>query len=134
MNFPNCVFLLFGSSVRIIRRHVLHIERALPVTGLHVARAFKLLESLNVKGKLCVIPTENSLPKFAPRGADGNFGTNTSCFLAVGILSTRVMSPLPQPLRQQRGSEIIHFCSAAILVPVSGVKGTFDSGPFQSQI
>src|SRR5207253_7258306 len=30
-------------------------------------------------------PTENSLPKFAPYGADGNFSTNTSRFLAVGI-------------------------------------------------
>src|SRR6266436_7282724 len=47
---------------------------------------FELLGFLERKRKALRRPTENSLPKFAPRGADGNFGTNTSLFLAVGIL------------------------------------------------
>src|SRR6266487_4452830 len=46
---------------------------------------FELLGILERERKTLRHPTENSLPKFAPRGADGNFGTNTSCFLAVGI-------------------------------------------------
>src|SRR5207244_12201837 len=46
---------------------------------------FELLGILERERKTLRHPTKNSLPKFAPRGADGNFGTNTSCFLAVGI-------------------------------------------------
>src|SRR5438876_5434453 len=46
---------------------------------------FELLGILERERKTLRHPTENSLPKFAPRGADGNFGTNTSCFLAVGV-------------------------------------------------
>src|SRR6266550_2243105 len=46
---------------------------------------FELLGILERERKTLRRPTENSLPKFAPRGANGNFGTNTSCFLAVGI-------------------------------------------------
>src|SRR5882724_8691644 len=46
---------------------------------------FELLGILERERKTLRRPTENSLPKFAPGGADGNFGTNTSCFLAVGI-------------------------------------------------
>src|SRR6266566_4028075 len=45
----------------------------------------ELLGVLERERKALRRPTENSLPKFAPCGADRNFGTNTSCFLAVGI-------------------------------------------------
>src|SRR5438876_1641175 len=45
----------------------------------------ELLGFLERERKTLRRPTENSLPKFTPRGADGNFGTNTSRFLAVGI-------------------------------------------------
>src|SRR4029077_8224202 len=47
---------------------------------------FELLGILETERKALRRSTENSLPKLAPRGADGNFGTNTSCFFAVGIL------------------------------------------------
>src|SRR5260370_36583938 len=46
---------------------------------------FELLGFLERERKALRRPTENSLPKLAPRGADGNFSTNTSRFLAVGI-------------------------------------------------
>src|SRR5438046_3110863 len=46
---------------------------------------FELLGFLERERKALRRPTENSLPKFAPRGADGNFGTNSSCFFAVRI-------------------------------------------------
>src|SRR5207247_4918905 len=45
----------------------------------------ELLGFLERQRKALRRPTENSLPKFAPRGADGNFGTNSSCFFAVRI-------------------------------------------------
>ena len=45
----------------------------------------ELLVILESERKALRRPTENSLPKLAPCGADGNFGTNTSCFLAFGI-------------------------------------------------
>src|SRR5881397_664160 len=46
---------------------------------------FELLGFFESERKALRRPTENSLPKLTPYGADGNFGTNTSCFLAVGI-------------------------------------------------
>ncbi len=69
-----------------IRRRVLNIEK-----GLACNRDYMLLAHLELLGflererKALRRPTENSLPKLTPYGADGNFGTNTSCFLAVGI-------------------------------------------------
>src|SRR4029077_18664466 len=46
---------------------------------------FELLGFLETERKALRRPTENSLPKLTPYGADGNFGTNTSRFLALGI-------------------------------------------------
>src|SRR4029077_20985201 len=43
------------------------------------------LGSLETERKALRRPTENSPPKLTPCGADGNFGINTSGFLAVGI-------------------------------------------------
>src|SRR6266581_2285059 len=69
-----------------IRRRVLNIEK-----GLACNRDYMLLAHLELLGvlererKTLRRPSENSLPKFAPCGADRNFGTNTSRFLAVGI-------------------------------------------------
>ncbi len=69
-----------------IRRRVLNIEK-----GLACNRDYMLLAHLELLGflererKALRRPTENSLPKLTPYGADGNFGTNTSCFLAIGI-------------------------------------------------
>src|SRR5437899_11869930 len=70
-----------------IRRRVIDIERGLARYRDYMRLAhFEPLGSLETERKTLRRPTENSLPKFAPRGADRNFGTNTSCFLAVGIL------------------------------------------------
>src|SRR6266487_6274552 len=46
----------------------------------------ELLGFLETERKALRRPTENRLPKLTPYGADGNFGTNTSRFLALGIL------------------------------------------------
>ena len=46
---------------------------------------FELLGFLETERKALRRPTENSLPKLTPYGADGNFGTNTPRFLTVGI-------------------------------------------------
>ena len=45
----------------------------------------ELLGVLETERKALRRPTENSLPKLTPYGADGNFGTNAPRFLAVGI-------------------------------------------------
>src|SRR5947208_2072962 len=69
-----------------IRRHVLDIEKGLACDRDYMLLAhFELLGILERERKALRRPTENSLPKFAPCGADGNFGTNSSCFFAVGI-------------------------------------------------
>src|SRR5206468_6402763 len=69
-----------------IRRRVLDIEKGLACDRDYMRLAlFELLGVLERERKTLRRPTENSLPKFAPCGADGNFGTNTSRFLAVGI-------------------------------------------------
>jgi len=86
MNFPNCVFLWFRSSVGTIRRRVIDIEKGHARDRDYMLLAeFEPLGFLETERKALRRPTENSLPKFAPRGADGNFGINTSRFLAVDI-------------------------------------------------
>ena len=65
---------------------MLNIEKRLPCDRDYMLLAhFELLGILERERKTLRRPTENSLPKFAPRGANGNFGTNTPRFLAVGI-------------------------------------------------
>src|SRR5438094_9123382 len=55
-------------------------------------------------------PTENSLPKFAPRGADGNFGANSSCFFAVRIFEYESYVAISLNLyANNAASEIIPF-------------------------
>src|SRR6266581_3585761 len=69
-----------------IRRRVLDIEKGLARDRDYMLLAyFELLGFLETERKALRRPTENSLPKLTPRGADGNFGTNTSRFLAVDI-------------------------------------------------
>src|SRR6266700_7964449 len=69
-----------------IRRRVIDIEKGLACNRDYMRLAhFEPLGFLETERKALRRPTENSLPKLTPRGADGNFGTNTSCFLAVGI-------------------------------------------------
>src|SRR5438067_2467884 len=69
-----------------IRRRVLDIEKGLACDRDYMRLAyFELLGFLETERKTLRRPTENSLPKHTPYGADGNFSTNTSRFLAVGI-------------------------------------------------
>src|SRR5206468_8549944 len=86
MNFPYCVFLWFSSSVGTIRRRVIDIEERFACDGDYVLLAhFEPLGCFETERKALCRPTENKLPKLTPAGADGNFGINTSRFLAVGI-------------------------------------------------
>src|SRR5437762_14285009 len=87
MNFPYCVFLWFSSSVRTIRRRVIDIEEGFACDRDYMRLAhFEPLGFLETERKALRCPTENSLSKLTPCGADGNFGTNTSRFLAVGVV------------------------------------------------
>src|SRR5205823_5946848 len=86
MNFPNCVFLWFSSSVGTIRRRVIDIEEGFACDRDYVLLAhFEPLGFLETERKALRRPAENKLPKLTPRGADRNFGINTSRFLTVGI-------------------------------------------------
>src|SRR6266480_856746 len=86
MNFPNCVFLWFSSSVGTIRRRVIDIEERFACDGDYVLLAkFEPLGSVETERKALHRPTENKLSKLTPLGAERNFGINTSRFPAVGI-------------------------------------------------
>src|SRR5216117_2439817 len=70
----------------------------------------ELLGVLETERKALRRPTENSLPKFAPYGADRNFGTNTSCFLAVRIFEYESYVTISLNLyANNAASEIIPF-------------------------
>src|SRR2546428_13068253 len=78
-----------------IRRRVIDIEKGLPCDRDYMRLAhFEPLGSLEREREALRRPTENSLPKFAPLGADGNFGPNTSLFLAVGLLEHESNVPI----------------------------------------
>ena len=86
MNFPNCVFLWFSSSVGTIRRRVIDIEKGHACDRDYVLLAeFEPLGCFETERKALRRPAKNKLPKLAPLGTDRNFGTNTSRFLPVGI-------------------------------------------------
>src|SRR5438874_11772331 len=69
-----------------IRRRVLDIEKGQACNRDYMSLAhFEGLGVLESERKALCRPTENSLPKLAPYGADGNFGTHASRFLAFGI-------------------------------------------------
>src|SRR5213595_2310745 len=86
MNFPNCVFLWFSSSVGTIRRRVFDIKKRLACDRNYMLLAkFEPLGCFETERKALPRPAENNLPKLTPLGPDRNFGINTSRFLAVGI-------------------------------------------------
>ena len=69
-----------------IRRRVINIEKGLACDRDYMRLAhFELLGVLETERKALRRPTENSLPKLTPNGAEGNFGTNISRFLAFGV-------------------------------------------------
>src|SRR6266487_2369033 len=69
-----------------VSRRVIHIEKGLACDGDYMRLAhFEPLGSLETERKGLRRPTENGPPKLTPCGADGNFGINTSRFLALGI-------------------------------------------------
>ena len=69
-----------------IRRRVIDIEKGLACDRDYMRLAhFEPLGVLETERKALRCPTENSLPKRTPCGADRNFGTNTSRFLAFGV-------------------------------------------------
>src|SRR5947208_16086673 len=86
MNFPNCVFLWFSSSVGTIRRRVIDIKKGHACDRDYMLLSeFELLGCFETERKALRRPAENKLPKLTPLGADGNFRINTSRSLAVGI-------------------------------------------------
>src|SRR4030095_15516226 len=69
-----------------IRRRVIDIEKGPACDSDYMRLAhFEPLGFLETERKALGCPSENSLPKLTPCGADGNFGTNTSRFLAFGV-------------------------------------------------
>src|SRR5207249_3164926 len=71
---------------------------------------FELLGFLERERKALRRPAENSLPKFAPYGADRNFGTHTSCFFAVRIFEYESNVAISLDLyANNAASEIIPF-------------------------
>ena len=69
-----------------IRRRVINIEKGLTCDRDYMRLAhFELLGVLETERKALRRPTENSLPKLTPCGAEGNFGANISRFLAFGV-------------------------------------------------
>src|SRR4026207_2258461 len=69
-----------------IRRRVIDIEKGRACDRDYMRLAhFEPLGFLETERKALRCPTENSLSKLTPCGADGNFGTNTSRFLAFGV-------------------------------------------------
>jgi hypothetical protein len=86
MNFPNRIFLCFTSSVGMIRRRVIDIEKGPACDRDCMCLAhFEPLRFLETERKALRCPTENSLSKLAPCGTDRNFGTNSSGFVAFGV-------------------------------------------------
>src|SRR5882724_10944349 len=109
-----------------IRRRVLDIEKGLACDRDYMRLAyFELLGFLETERKALRRPTENSLPKHTPYGADRNFSTNTSRFLALGIFEHECDVPVCFDFyAKRRPVRLYHFCSAAILVSFSAVKGS----------
>ncbi len=104
-----------------IRRRVLDIEKGLACDRDYMRLAyFELLGFLETERKALRRPTENSLPKHTPYGADGNFSTNTSRFLALGIFEHECDVPVCFDFYANKAaSEVIPFlfsCDSRILL------------------
>src|SRR5206468_12501042 len=70
-----------------IRRRVINIEKGLACDRDYMRLAhFEPLVVLESERKALRRPTVNSLPKLTTCRADGNFRTNSSCFLAFGVV------------------------------------------------
>src|SRR5213593_2708157 len=70
----------------------------------------ELLGFLERERKTLRCPTENSLPKLTPYGADGDFSTNTSRFLALGIFEHECDVPVCFDFYANKAaSEVIPF-------------------------
>src|SRR5204863_5625056 len=99
------------------------------------SRSSSVCDPLKLKGKLCVAQPKTSFLSSHHSGPTGISALTLPAFLPSASLSTRVMSPSASTFRlTRRPVRLYHFCSAGILVSVSGVKGTFGSGPFHSEI
>src|SRR5439155_18076100 len=107
---------------------------ALPVTVMTgCSRISSFWESLKLKGKLCVVQPKTSFRSSHHSGPTGTSALTLPAFLLSASLSTRVISPSSSTFTLTRlPVRLYHFCSAAILVSVLGVKGTSASGPFHS--
>src|SRR2546428_585691 len=59
------------------------LNEKVALAGRNVGR--DILSAFETERKALLRPAENRLPKLAPLRADRNFGTNASCFPAIGI-------------------------------------------------
>ena len=111
-------------------------KKAWPVTVIICgSRISSFWESLKLKGKLCVVQPKTVCRSSHHVEPTGISAPTLPAFLPSASLSTSVMSPSFSTFTlTRRPVRLYHFCSAAILVSVSGVKGTFGAGPFHSQI
>ena len=94
-----------------IRRRVINIEKGLACDRDYMRLAhFEFLVVLESERKALRRPTENSLPKLTPTGAEGNFGTNISRFLAFGVFEhKRNVTIVFDFYANEAASEVIPF-------------------------
>src|SRR5438477_8327750 len=111
MNFPNCVFLWFSSSVGTIRRRVIDIEKRFACDRDYVLLAkFEPLGCFETERKALRRPAENSPPKLAPLGPTGISALTLPVFLPSASLSTRVVSPSASTFTlTRRPARLYHF-------------------------
>ena len=111
-----------------IRRRVINIEKGLARDRDYMRLAhFEPLVVLESERKALRCPTENSLPKLTPTGADGNFGTNSSCFLAFGVFEhKRNVTIVFNFYAIEAASEVIPFlfsCALGAFAPAGILQG-----------
>src|SRR5438105_14176396 len=95
--------------------------------------SLSLWDALKLKGKHCVVQPKTTFRSSHHSRPTGISALTLPAFLLSASWSTRVISPSASTFTlTRRAVRLYHFCSAAILVSVLGVKGTFGSGPFHS--
>ena len=104
-----------------IRRRMINIEKGLARDRDYMRLAhFEFLVVLESERKALRRPTENSLPKLTPTGAEGNFGTNISRFFAFGVFEHECnVSIVFDFYLNEAASEVIPFlfsCDSCIRV------------------
>src|SRR4029450_2428425 len=94
-----------------IRRRVINIEKGLACDRDYMRPPhFELLVVLESERKALRRPTENSLPKLTPTGAEGNFGTTISIFFAFGVFEhERNVTIVFDFYANEAASEVIPF-------------------------